>query len=118
MSLLTLSTDEKTKKSGPVSILDPKTSQAVCKSFLAPLLFPAPSLRPKVHYLHLFAAIFLSQFKAKSLDELVKGILLLDETMFTAMHIDQMLKLIPSSDDVCDRREGGGMRVGEGGGRG
>jgi hypothetical protein len=66
--------DEKTKKAGPVSILDPKTSQAM--------------------------SIFLSQFKAKSLDELIKGILSLDEAVFTAMHIDQILKLIPSSDDI------------------
>jgi len=62
------------KKQGPVSILDAKTSQAV--------------------------SIFLSQFKGKTPDDLTLGILTMDENMFNVTHIDGMLKLLPSSDDI------------------
>ncbi|GAM27596.1 hypothetical protein SAMD00019534_107720 [Acytostelium subglobosum LB1] len=67
------------KKSGPVQIIDGKTSQNL--------------------------AIFLSQFKGKSYDEICAGITRGDELMFQSNHIDALITFLPSEDDINNINE-------------
>ncbi|KAN0050070.1 hypothetical protein ACTA71_003171 [Dictyostelium dimigraforme] len=67
------------KKTGPVSIIDPKTSQNL--------------------------SIFLSQFKGKSFDEICGAISKGDETMFQPNHIDALIGFLPSEDDISNINE-------------
>ncbi|EGC36883.1 hypothetical protein DICPUDRAFT_150581 [Dictyostelium purpureum] len=67
------------KKTGPVQIIDPKTSQNL--------------------------SIFLSQFKGKSYDEICGAIQKGDETMFQPNHIDALITFLPSEDDINNINE-------------
>ncbi|KAK5582503.1 hypothetical protein RB653_004088 [Dictyostelium firmibasis] len=67
------------KKTGPVSIIDPKTSQNL--------------------------SIFLSQFKGKSYDEICGAIAKGDETVFQPNHIDALIGFLPSEDDISNINE-------------
>ncbi|KAM9949412.1 hypothetical protein ACTFIT_010621 [Dictyostelium discoideum] len=67
------------KKTGPVSIIDPKTSQNL--------------------------SIFLSQFKGKSYDDICGAISKGDETVFQPNHIDALIGFLPSEDDINNINE-------------
>lgn len=67
------------KRSGPVTILDPKIGQNL--------------------------SIFLSQFKGKSFDEICKAIIRGDETQFQGNHIQSLITFLPSDDDITNINE-------------
>ncbi|EFA83348.1 actin binding protein [Heterostelium album PN500] len=67
------------KKSGPVAIIDGKTSQNL--------------------------SIFLSQFKGKSFDDICGAINRGDELMFQSNHIDALITFLPSDDDINNINE-------------
>lgn len=75
-------------------------TQKCLKIFVISFIFIFFFCLPSIFFCCL--AIFLSQFKGSSYEELAKGLQNLNSKMFTQDHIKAIMQTLPSKDDVCE----------------